>query len=386
MTRHLAMLFADHCAERGVAHTMLSLARSMHCAHMHVSTVVPTADPDITAPGLATAAPAWLPKLPYRLAGRCYRQAAERAYLQRLQPGDLAYLWSSVSDACIDALVGRGVRIVREKFSLHTAVARAIRDDAYAALGLPPARPLISDAMIRQEHRLLELADCVVSPSPGVTQSLRDQHVPAEKILSSSYGWSPKRFSQVPPTTPANRKPVVLYVGLVGIMKGVHHLLDAWCRAEIDGTLVLCGPVEPALADARADALARDDVEVLGDCADVAPVYRRADFFAFPSLAEGSPLVSYEALAHGLPVIASSMGAGDVIREGEEGFIHEPTAIEAWIDSMQRLASDVELRHEMSNKARARAALFTWERVGRQRREAICNRFPAADAARRAAA
>ena len=59
--------------------------------------------------------------------------------------------------------------------------------------------------------------------------------------------------------------------------------------------------------------LARSDVIHRDYTSDIALAYREADFFAFPSLEEGGPLVTYEAMANGLPVLTSPMRAGGVV-------------------------------------------------------------------------
>ncbi|WP_242718642.1 glycosyltransferase [Microcoleus vaginatus] len=95
----------------------------------------------------------------------------------------------------------------------------------------------------------------------------------------------------------------------------------------------------------------------------IAFAYREADFFAFPSLEEGSPLVTYEAMANGLPVLTSPMGAGGVVRDGKDGIIVSPYDEEALVTGLQQLAGCAELRLGMSDSARERAQEFTWEKL-----------------------
>ena len=60
--------------------------------------------------------------------------------------------------------------------------------------------------------------------------------------------------------------------------------------------------MEPAIAESCSSILLRSDVIHRDYTSDISLAYREADFFAFPSLEEGSPLVTYEAMANGLPV------------------------------------------------------------------------------------
>ena len=103
---------------------------------------------------------------------------------------------------------------------------------------------------------------------------------------------------------------------------------------------------------------------------DIAFTYQEADLFAFPSLEEGSPLVTYEAMAHGLPILTSPMGAGGVVREGIDGLVVSPYEEDAWVEALRKLANSPDLRAKFGVSARKRAKEFTWEKVG-QRRAAI---------------
>ena len=86
-----------------------------------------------------------------------------------------------------------------------------------------------------------------------------------------------------------------------------------------------------------------------------------ADVFVFPSLFEGSAVVTYEALACGLPCVVTP-NAGSVVRDGVEGFIVPPRNVAALAERMERLGSDPQLRAEYAAAARVRALEFDWQR------------------------
>ena len=86
-----------------------------------------------------------------------------------------------------------------------------------------------------------------------------------------------------------------------------------------------------------------------------------ADVFVFPSLFEGSAVVTYEALACGLPSVVTP-NAGSVVRDGVEGFVVPPRDVEALAGRMERLGLDPDLRAEMAARARVRALEFDWPR------------------------
>jgi glycosyltransferase involved in cell wall biosynthesis len=86
-----------------------------------------------------------------------------------------------------------------------------------------------------------------------------------------------------------------------------------------------------------------------------------ADVFVFPTLFEGSAVVTYEALACGLPSIVTP-NAGAVVREGAEGMLVPAGDVERLAAAIERLGGDPALRAAMARAARRRALEFTWRR------------------------
>ena len=87
--------------------------------------------------------------------------------------------------------------------------------------------------------------------------------------------------------------------------------------------------------------------------------FQRSHVFVLPSLAEGSALVSYEAMASGLPVITTA-NAGAIARDGIEGFILPLRDVKGIQEKLVLLYQDAELRQRMGAAARRRAEQFTW--------------------------
>jgi glycosyltransferase involved in cell wall biosynthesis len=99
-------------------------------------------------------------------------------------------------------------------------------------------------------------------------------------------------------------------------------------------------------------------------------VMAAADVFVFPSLFEGSAVVTYEALASGLPSIVTP-AAGSVARDGIEGLEVAVADVEGLAGSMERLGTDEGLRAEMAGRARERAEAFGWDRYHAAVRSAV---------------
>lgn len=92
--------------------------------------------------------------------------------------------------------------------------------------------------------------------------------------------------------------------------------------------------------------------------------YARADVFVLPSLFESFPIVLLEAMAAGLPVVATRVGGvPDVVVEGETGLLVPPADPEALAHAMDRLLEDDSLRATLGRAGRERSRLYSWERI-----------------------
>jgi len=101
-------------------------------------------------------------------------------------------------------------------------------------------------------------------------------------------------------------------------------------------------------------------------------IYSQADVFVLPSLVEGFPMTGLEAMASGLPAIVSeNTFGGDVIDDGENGYVIPIRDAGAIADRLARLAAQPDLRHRMGVAARRRAEYFTWARFGTQLTEEL---------------
>jgi hypothetical protein len=106
--------------------------------------------------------------------------------------------------------------------------------------------------------------------------------VPEHKLILTSYGWSPKRFPHFLSDKPLSDTITVIFVGDVCVRKGAHLLLQAWEKAGIKGRLLLCGSMEPAIAETCSRILARSDVIHRDYTSDIALLIAKLTFLRFP--------------------------------------------------------------------------------------------------------
>ncbi len=221
---------------------------------------------------------------------------------------------------------------------------------------------------VQLERRLqqeVHMADYVITPSQAVAESVVDYGVSSGRVFVLPFGVNVDQFKPRPVDfQSARRKFKVIFVGKFDLRKGVHYLLEAWRQLALpDGELIVVGPpAESAFVEAMRIRYAGTFTEY-GNVPhqDLTALLSDADVFAFPSLAEGSALVTYEALACGLPCIVTSE-AGSVVRNGIEGFVVPRCDSTELANRINQLYKDGDLRREMGIAARKRAEEFTWKR------------------------
>jgi starch synthase len=97
----------------------------------------------------------------------------------------------------------------------------------------------------------------------------------------------------------------------------------------------------------------------------LAEIYQQADLFVLPTRRESFGLVLAEAMAAGLPIVSTRVGAvPEVVRDGETGVLIPPDDPEACARAINSLLDDTVRMKEMGRKGRERAMqFFTWEKV-----------------------
>lgn len=171
----------------------------------------------------------------------------------------------------------------------------------------------------------------------------------------------PDRFRRTGPVE-------VLYVGWIIEAKGLLELLEA-ARRLPGARVTLVGPVQEEFLARLRPALdaAADRVRLLPPRPrpELIRLYAEADVFVLPTWREGFPNVVLEAMAAGLPIVATPVGAiPDAVGDGREGLLVPPRDPDALAAALAKLVADPALRRAMGARARARVeAEFSRETV-----------------------
>ena len=156
---------------------------------------------------------------------------------------------------------------------------------------------------------------------------------------------------------------VAAFVGSEWERKGLAELITALASAPEWSLLVAGGGDENGYRERARRAGVADAVRFLGVTSDVQGVYDLADAFVLPSSYETFSLVTFEAAASGLPVLATPVnGVRELIDDGRNGILidRDPERIAA---ALRRLGADPELRASLGAAARDSALGFSRERM-----------------------
>lgn len=154
--------------------------------------------------------------------------------------------------------------------------------------------------------------------------------------------------------------------------KGIQYLLEALSQIRQEGgprcAVHVCGtgPYEPMLRAKTAAFKLEDQVHFRGllPHEDLAELLRRSDVFVLPSLQEGLPLSLLEAMATGLPVVATRVGGiPTVLRHGTDALLVDPADSQQLQKALATLIQDSELRRRLGANARDMAVQHGWGRV-----------------------
>jgi glycosyltransferase involved in cell wall biosynthesis len=167
-------------------------------------------------------------------------------------------------------------------------------------------------------------------------------------------------------------RPYLLFVGLLEPRKNLVRLVRAYRRATAAGALphalVLAGPMGWHARQLLREVATPGPGEVVMTgrvgAQELDALYHGASAFAYPSLYEGFGLPVLEAMARGVPVVASGVSSLPEVT-GDAALLVEPRSTGQLAGAIERVLAEEDLAARLSAAGRARAAGFSWERTAR---------------------
>lgn len=165
-----------------------------------------------------------------------------------------------------------------------------------------------------------------------------------------------------------NDKPYFLIVGSLYPRKNIPFIINAFSQLPPENrpSLKLVGSTSRSFKQEHYTQLP-PDVELLGHANDhqLAALYANASALLFPSLYESFGLPPIEAMSFGTPCLVSDISVLHEILEDAAIYL-DPHSTTAWVESMQTIVSDNELRNELKEKGLSQSQKFNWERSALQ--------------------
>jgi UDP-glucose:(heptosyl)LPS alpha-1,3-glucosyltransferase len=217
----------------------------------------------------------------------------------------------------------------------------------------------------------------IVAISERVRRQLKEHyHVADERIVTIPNGINLARFD--PHNASARSEvrrgfgvpddaPLVLFVGSQFRLKGLEFAIRALAEMKTEAFLLVVGGDTQAPFKRLAEQLGVSDrVIFAGARSDLPEIYPAADAFVLPTLYETFALVCLEAMASGLPILASPVGGiEDYLIDGANGFHIQRDASEIAL-KLDRVLNDPTLHARLRENGLATARNYSWEKIAKQ--------------------
>jgi len=275
-----------------------------------------------------------------------------------------------------DALDGGGLeagRMVRDRGavwvcnrgSAHVLTQKRLLEEEHRRWGVPMPRHWFLPASVDRCLAEYGGADAVITPSRFVARSFIEQGLAAEKVYVCPYGVDLSLFR---PQPKIDQKFRVLFVGTQTIQKGIGYLFEA-VRPLVEKGLCELWLVGQPGNDARRILHRNADLfQHRGRIprAKLSWIYSQGSVLVLPSIQDGFGLVQAQAMACGVPVIASTnTGAQDLFTDGIEGFIVPIRQAQTLRDKIIWMLDNPKARGEMAAAALRRVSkLGGWNSYG----------------------
>ena len=244
-------------------------------------------------------------------------------------------------------------------------------------------RTMASESRVRRmlNRWTVGLATHVVAVSDRVAAyAAREFRIPPDRLTTVCNGVDLDRFRPAPrhgfggdPTIGSTAR-LHAENDHATLLRAFSRLSARWPEAEL--LLVGRGPEEARLKALAEDLGTSTRIRFVGEQGDVAPFLHQMDLYVQPSVAAGMPNSVLEAMAAGLPVVATGVGGTpEVVVEGETGLLVPPRNSMALADAVLKLLEDRRLAQAFGRAGRARVETHFSEERMLQQLEALLDRL-----------
>jgi glycosyltransferase involved in cell wall biosynthesis len=276
-------------------------------------------------------------------------EAFDRWLSRRQAPCDVFHVASSYGlRAMRCAKASHGSWTVCDRGSSHIRIQDQLLRDEMARSGVPA--PPTDPRFIAKEEAEYEEADAIFVPSTFARQSFLDAGIEPHKVVAIPIGIRLEEFFPVPKRDDTFR---VLCVAMISLRKGIGYLLEAMSRLRLPTSeLVLRGTILPESRGILSPHAGQFKLQPPLPRSGMRDLYSQASVLVLPSIEDGFGQVIVQAMACGVPVIATTnTGGPDVITDGKDGFIVPIRDAGAIADRLEYLYRNPDARAQMGQAA-----------------------------------
>ena len=246
---------------------------------------------------------------------------------KRIKTGDL-HGWILVSFISMKKIKKKGGSIILEYPIIHINSWQSIMLNEYDKYKIKHRSNLFTGRSIKKNISEIEISDQINILSTFAAETFKEHMVPEEKVNFKRISID-NEFLKHPVTTKRKKKSInepliLLFVGRIDLLKGVHHLLEAFSNIKKENIeLWLVGDKKPEI-EFFYNKFKNDNIKFLGqkNRAELVEIYLQSDILILPSVQEAYGLVIEEALHFGLSVIASNHTGGVDLKEKFKDRLH----------------------------------------------------------------
>lgn len=289
----------------------------------------------------------------------------DRLASKKIVSSDIFVGWANQSLFSLRKAKELGAIGIIERGSSHMAYQDQIIKEEYSLLGIKPKSFQLAHPKII-ERELLEYneANYISIPSSFVRRTFIESGVPESKLFQVPYGVELSAFHQILKEDGVFR---VIFAGGLTIRKGVHYLLRAFSELKLPNSeLLLIGTMNEEMKPFFKKY--SRNYRCIGHVpqSELYRHYSQGSVFVLPSIEEGLGMVQLQAMACGLPIIATvNTGAEDIVRDGEDGFVIPIRDVEVIKEKILYFYEHPEERERMGRSAKERVSSgFTWDDYG----------------------
>ena len=278
---------------------------------------------------------------------------------RELEQVDTVHSWGNFALRLFRRAKQKGYHTAVDRASCHIQAQRELQARAAKKWNIP--WDAIHPIELWKSDREFDLADLIFVPSEFKYETYLHYGVDERKLALLPFGVECARYAHLRSVADPF---LVCFVGGIGVPKGVPELIEAWKKLSLkNARLRITGPGDRKSLEMLRRLAPPESVEIQGPRSTPEELFGHASLFAFPSINEGSALVTYEAMASGLPVI-TTREAGSVLRDGVDGFLIPSLNPDALAERIRYFYDHREQLAIMGEAARSWVQRYTWESYG----------------------